>query len=44
MKLLGQETHKEYFLELKVMIKGPDRITRNFDLIIIYDNSDSDDN
>ncbi len=44
MKLLGQETHKKYFLELKVMIKGPDRITKNFDLIIIYDNSDSDDN
>ena len=43
MKLLGQETHKEHFLELKVLIKGPDRITRNFDFIIEDDNSKSDD-
>jgi ribonuclease R len=45
MKLVGQDTHKEYCLGQKVMIKvlGADRITRTIDFRIVDSDSDSDD-
>ncbi len=45
MKLVGQDTHKEYCLGQKVMIKvlGADRITRTIDFRIVDSESDSDD-